>query len=152
MNPQPGDVIFYVADSKNLIARLQRLTGQAGSSGLEFSHVAMVSNDPDLIIEMTFPRPRFRYFADDTRNKLILRPSCAPTIKQRAIQWMYLHVDSFYSLPQMVLGSLGLCRATRICSGWVNTAYSEAGYPLADLQALVSPDELYASLVLKQAA
>jgi hypothetical protein len=152
MDYKPGDLIFYPDDGAlghHLFALLQRWFGEMGSVKVgdrEMTHVAMISTEPDLIVEMRWPQPRFRFFADDTREKIIMRPKLDEKTKMRAVYWCYLNVDTHYSFWQMLLGRFGICQTWKVCSGWVDTAYRESGVCLTDENdKLVSPNELYSS-------
>jgi hypothetical protein len=153
MSVQPGDLIFYVdtGDSwkHSIFSWLQKIGGEMGGlreGPMSFTHVAMISTEPDLIVELKWPRPKFRLFADDMRKKVIMRPKCPNDVKIRAIYWCYFNIDTKYSFLSMLLGKFGLQKAYKVCSGWLDMAYKEAGYSLSkDGDKLVSPNELYSS-------
>ena len=150
MGVLPGDLIFYPDDGywkHTIFAWLQKKTGELGKiTGTPYTHVAMIANDPDLVVEMKWPRPAFRFFADDTREKIILRPKCDDKIKLRAIYWCYFNVDTSYSPLNMALGFFKLAQAYKMCSGFVDRAYREAGFSLTpESDKCVSPNELASS-------
>jgi uncharacterized protein YycO len=150
LNLQPGDLIFYPDDGywrHSIFAWLQKKTGELGTiKDPVYTHVAMISSEPDLIVEMKWPRPAFRFFADDTREKIILRPKCDDKIKLRAIYWCYFNIDAHYSFWNMLFGKMNLTTAYKVCSGFVDTAYKEAGFSLTPMSdKCVSPNELASS-------
>jgi len=136
-----------------IFALLQRWFGEMGSikpGDREMTHVAMISTEPDLIVEMRWPRPRFRLFVDDTREKIIMRPKADVATITRAVYWCYFNIDTHYSFWQMLLGRFGLCRTYKVCSGWVDEAYRQAGFGLSSpTDTLVSPNELFSSELLE---
>jgi hypothetical protein len=154
MDLKPGDLIFYPDDGTwkhHIFALLQDWTNQRGcitGNTIDFTHVAMISNDPTLIVQMVWPKPDFLLFADDQRQKVIMRPQCDDIIKQRAISWCYLNIDVGYSMLNMAAGEFGIQRAYKCCSGWLTKAYFEAGFKFLENQKeddIVSPDELSCS-------
>lgn len=150
MNVKPGDLIFYPVDENwkhKVFAWLQKVGGQLGSyKGPTITHVAMVASEPDLVIEMKWPRPKFRLFVDDIRDKIISRPKCDDVFKTRSIYWCYFNIEEHYSFLEMALGQFGLINCNRVCSAWVAKAYKEAGFPLlSGNDHLISPNELIMS-------
>jgi uncharacterized protein YycO len=150
---KPGDLIFYPDDGNwkhRIFSWLQKIGGEMGKMTYPgYTHVAMVSTEPDLAVEMVWPRPRFRFIADDIRAKVIYRPMCGDIIKTRAISWCYLNIGEHYSFIDMVLGRMGLLHCHQVCSGWVDEAYKKAGFPLTSVkETLVSPNELASSGVI----
>lgn len=150
MNVKPGDLIFYPVDGDwkhKIFAWLQKAGGQLGSyHGKPITHVAMIATEPDLVIEMKWPRPKLRLFADDMRDKIIMRPKCDEILKTRSVYWCYLNMEQHYSFIEMILGRFGILNCHRVCSAWVANAYKEAGYPLrSDDDHLISPNELIMS-------
>jgi hypothetical protein len=150
MNIAPGDLIFYPDDGNwrhHFFAWIQKIGGELGTyTGTPITHVAMISTEPDLIIEMAWPRPRFRFFADDTRAKIIMRPDCDEIYKMRAIYNCYLDIAESYSFFDMVLGKFGFTKAHKVCSAWIDAAYKEAGFNLTPVSDnLVSPNEMISS-------
>lgn len=114
--------------------------------GLSFTHVAMISTEPDLVVEMRWPSPKFRLFADDLRKKVIMRPKCPNDVKIKAIYWCYFNIDAEYSFWNMLLGRFGWAQGYKVCSGWIDMAFKEAGFLLSsESDKLVSPNELYSS-------
>jgi hypothetical protein len=149
MNIQPGDLIFYPVDGDwkhKIFAWMQKVGGQLGGyNGPTITHVAMVASEPDLVIEMKWPRPKLRLFADDMRDKIILRPKCDEVVIVRSIYWCYLNMDEHYSFFEMVLGRFGIANCHRVCSAWIAKSYQEAGFPLRTDDHLISPNELIMS-------
>jgi len=157
MDVKPGDLIFYPDDGNwkhAVFGWLQKIGGEIGSwSGKPITHVAMISTEPDLIVEMKWPRPKFRLYADDLREKIVMRPKCDNVTKMRAIYWCYFNIEAHYSFLEMLLGKFGFTSAYKVCSGWVDRAYDEAGYPLVNVKdKLVSPCELIGSEFLEKVA
>lgn len=155
MNVKPGDIVFYPDDGNwkhSIFAKLQEWGGELGSwAGKPITHVGMISTEPDLMIDMKWPRPRFSFFADDVREKIVMRPACDEAIRLRAIYWCYFHINEHYSFADMVLGKFGAVHSYKICSGWVSAAYKEAGFPLVRFDdKLVSPHELISSRWLRE--
>jgi hypothetical protein len=157
MELQPGDLIFYPDDGTmkhHIFALLQQWTNQRGcitGKMTDFTHVAMISNDTSLLVQMVWPKPDFLLFADDTREKVIMRPQCSDVVKQRAISWCYLNIDVGYSMLNMAAGEFGIHRAFKCCSGWLDKAYHKSGFdflPNYREDKLVSPDEMYCSTKL----
>lgn len=149
-NLKPGDLIFYPNDGNwkhEIFVWLQKLGGQMGSyRGKPITHVGMISTEPDLIIEMKWPRPKFRLFADDMREKIILRPRCDEVFTMRAIYWCYFNMEEHYSFFEMVLGRMGITNCQRVCSAWIAKAFQSSGFPLkSDSDHLISPNELITS-------
>lgn len=150
---KPGDLIFYPDDGAwkhRFFSWLQRLGGEMGKVQYPgYTHVAMISTEPDLIVQMHWPRPGFEFVADDMRPKVIYRPMCSDAVKMRAIYWCYMNIGDHYSFFNMLMGKLGLAKCYKVCSGWVDTAYKEAGFPLTpESDKLVSPNELASSGVI----
>lgn len=148
---RPGDIVFYPDSGhwrNRLFTLLQLWGGQMGKMTLETSmtHVGMIASEPDLIIDMKWPRPTFRFVADDMRTKIVMRPRCDEITKMRAIYWAYFHINDHYSFWQMLLGQFGFVHVHKVCSAWVATAFAEAGFSLVpDGDRLVSPNELVSS-------
>lgn len=148
---KPGDIIFYPDSGhwqNRIFTLLQEWGGQMGKMSRETSmtHVGMISTEPDLIIDMKWPRPTFRFIADDMRTKIVMRPKCDETTKIRAIYWAYFHINDRYSFWKMLLGQFGVAHVHQVCSAWVASAYKEAGFALVDVgDKLVSPNELVSS-------
>lgn len=150
MQFQPGDIIFYPTTGEfkhDVFAKLQRWAGEMGDvKGPGFTHVGMISTEPDLIIDMKWPRPSFRFVVDDMRPKLVMRATCPHDFKLRAIYWAYFHINDHYSFWEMLWGNVGAMKAYKFCSGWVDRAYKEAGFPLTKMTDwIVSPNELASS-------
>lgn len=147
---QPGDIIFYPTDGswkRNIFAKLQQWGNEMGDvKGPGFTHVGMVASDPDLMIDMKWPRPRFSFLVDDQRPKIVMRPSCEREFKLRAIYWCYFHINDHYSFWEMLWGNFGAVKSYKFCSGWVDRAYKEAGFALTPTcDWVVSPNELASS-------
>jgi hypothetical protein len=150
MNLEPGDLLFYPDDGKwkhAIFAKAQEWAGEMGevkSPGM--THVALVAFPSDLGVDMKWPKPAFRFMADDSRPKRIMRPGCDERTKLRAIYWCYMNIGEHYSFVDMLLGKMGLVRCYKVCSAWVDRAYKEAGFPLtSESDKLVSPNELFSS-------
>lgn len=147
---RPGDIIFYPNDGswrRNIFALMQEWAGEMGKMTKEtsFTHVGMVSTEPDLMIDMKWPRPRFSFIADDQRKRIVMRPRCDDKFKLRAIYWFYFNMDTHYSFLDMLLGNFGITRSYKFCSGMVDRAYKEAGFDLTRKDWIVSPNELASS-------
>ena len=147
---KPGDILLYPDDGvwkHHIFAVLQEKFGELGNvKSPIYTHAAMVATETDLVVEMKWPRPKFRFFADDTRERHIFRPKCDDKFKIRALYWCYLNINDHYSFVNMVLGYMKLAQAHKVCSGWVDTSFKEAGYPLFSVdEKLVSPNELASS-------
>jgi len=147
---KPGDIVFYPDTGKfkhKIFTWLQKLGNEMGDmEELSFTHVGMISTEPDLMIEMKWPRPSFSFFGDDMRPKVIMRPKCGDEYKIRAIYWCYFNINERYSFLNMLFGKFGLTKAHKVCSAWVDMAYKMAGYPLTcESDSLVSPNELASS-------
>lgn len=148
---KPGDIIFFPDDGtwkRHLFTLMQKWGKQMGKMDMETSmtHVGMISTEPDLMIDMTWPRPRFSFFADDTRKKIVMRPKCDDAIKLRAIYWFYFNIGNHYSFWDMLVGISGITKSFKFCSGMVDRAYKEAGFPLTPMcEWVVSPNELVSS-------
>ena len=147
---KPGDLIFYPDDGvwkHRIFSWMQKVGKEMGDvTDISLTHVAMVSSESDLIIEMKWPRPRFRFFASDTREKIVMRPRCEDAIKLRAIYWCYFHIDLHYSFLSMVKGEFGIKDCYKVCSGWINKGYKDSGFSFIDGEhKLVSPNELFSS-------
>lgn len=147
---KPGDLIFYPDDGKwnhRFFSLIQKWGKEMGSlTDKSFTHVAMIASEPDLVVEMSWPHPRFRLFADDTREKIVMRPKCDDVTKLRALYWCYLNTDDNYSFLNMALGEFGIKEGYKVCSGWLNKAFRVAGYPLWNVKdKMVSPNELFCS-------
>lgn len=148
---KPGDIIFYPNDGtwkRNIFAKLQEWAGEMGemSRDTSMTHVGMVSTEPDLMIDMKWPRPHFSFIADDQRKRIVMRPRCGEDIKTRAIYWFYFNIDKHYSFLDMALGNLGYAKSYKFCSGMVDRAFKEAGFPLTAVDDhIVSPNELVSS-------
>ena len=148
---KPGDIIFYPDDGEwkhHIFALMQKWAGEMGKldGTVTFTHVGMVSTEPDLMIDMKWPRPRFSFIADDQRKRIVMRPRCGEDIKTRAIYWFYFNIDTRYSFLDMVLGNLGLLRSYKFCSGMVDRAFKEAGFAITPMDdRIVSPNELASS-------
>jgi len=146
-----GDIIFYPNDGswqRTIFAKMQEWANEMGSlsKDVSFTHVGMVSTEPDLMIDMKWPRPRFSFIADDQRRRIVMRPKCDEMYKLRAIYWFYFNMDKHYSFWDMILGNFGITKAYKFCSGMVDRAYKEAGFPLTGMMDwLVSPNELASS-------
>ena len=150
---KPGDLIFYPDDGAwrhNFFAWLQKIGGEMGKiEPPGYTHVAMVSSEPDLIVQMKWPRPSFEFFADDMRPKVIYRPMCTDEVKMRAIYWCYMNINDHYSFLNMILGKFGVMQCHKVCSGWIDTAYKMAGFPLTpETDKMTSPNELASSGVI----
>lgn len=151
MELKPGDIIFYPNDGAwkhNIFAKIQSWAKEMGkmSPDTSMTHVGMVSTEPDLMIDMRWPRPTFRFIADDMRKKIVMRAKCDDIIKIRAIYWFYFHIGEHYSFIDMFLGNFGITKAYKFCSGMVDRAYKEAGFPLTpSCDWIVSPNELISS-------
>lgn len=149
MNYQPGDIIFYPNTGQlkyAVFAKLQEWANEMGSAPAPgFTHVGMISTEPDLMIDMRWPRPKFSFIADDMRPKVVMRPLCERDTKLRAVYWFYFNIGEHYSFWDMFLGNFGATRSYKFCSGMVDRAYREAGYPLTKKDWIVSPNELYSS-------
>lgn len=142
--------MFYPDSGKwrnSIFAKIQEWAGEMGQvTGKGYTHVAIVATPQDLAVDMKWPRPAFRFFADDLREKVIRRPNCDEATKMRAIYWCYMHIDKRYSFIDMILGKFGIVRSYKVCSAWVDRAFKEAGFPLTDVNdRLVSPNELFSS-------
>jgi len=154
MNVQPGDLIFYPDDGTfrhHIFAVMQEKLGELGlvKAPPYYTHAAMIANDPDLVVEMVWPRPQFRLFADDTRTKIVMRPKVDPKLIQRAIFWTYLNIDDHYSFLNMALAQVKFAKAYKCCSGWLDTAFKAVGAPLTSTgDDLISPCELASSKLL----
>lgn len=148
---KPGDIIFYPNDGiwkHNIFAKLQEWANEMGKMSKETSmtHVGMVSTESDLMIDMKWPRPRFSFIAADQRKRIVMRPRCGDDIKLRAIYWFYFNIDTRYSFLDMFLGNFGITKAYKFCSGMVDKAYKEAGFPLTKTEDwIISPNELISS-------
>lgn len=147
---KPGDLIFYPDDGywkHSIFTWFQKIGGEMGGcKDTSYTHVAMISTEPDLVVEMKWPRPKFRLFVDDMREKIIMRPKCSDEFKLRALYWCYFNIDSNYSFLNMILGKLGLTKAYKVCSAWIDESYKEGGFPLTSMSdKLVSPNELFSS-------
>lgn len=146
-----GDIVFYPDTGKwqnRIFTLMQEWGDQMGKMSRETSmtHVGMISTEPDLIIDMKWPRPTFRFIADDTRKKIVMRPKCDDTLKLRAIYWFYFNIGHHYSFWDMLTGVTGINRSFKFCSGMVDRAYKEAGFPLTPTcEWVVSPNELVSS-------
>jgi len=154
---KPGDIILYPdsgAWKHHIFALLQEKFGELGNIKEPiYTHVAMIANDPDLVVEMKWPRPRFRFFADDVREKVIMRPKVDQKVITRAIYWCYMNIDTNYSFLNMILGKMGVTKSYKVCSGWIDTAFKEAGSPLTSTDdVLISPNELASSHLLERVA
>ena len=151
INLMPGDIVFYPDSGKwrnRIFTLLQDWGGQMGKMSRKNSitHVGIVSTETDLMMDMRWPRPNFRFIADDMRPKIVMRPGCDDVTKTRAIYWCYLHINDRYSFWDMLLGAFGLIHVHTVCSAWVATAYKEAGFALVEMgDKLVSPNELVSS-------
>jgi uncharacterized protein YycO len=151
---RPGDLIFYPDMNDNwkhhIFAVLQEKFKEVGDwKGPILTHAAMISTEPDLIVEMVWPRPRFRFFADDQRPKIIMRPKVDQKAIMRAIYWCYMNINDHYDMVNMLFGYLKVAQAYKVCSGWIDTAFKEAGSPLTDPEKLISPCELASSKFLE---
>jgi len=151
---RPGDLIFYPDMNDNwrrhIFALLQEKFGELGDwKGAIFTHVAMISTEPDLIVEMVWPRPRFRLFVDDQRPKFIMRPKVDQKQIMRAIYWCYMNINDHYDFVNMLFGYLKIVQSYKVCSTWVDNAFKEAGVPLTRSDKLISPCELASSNLLE---
>lgn len=147
---KPGDIIFYPDDGslrRTMFTKLQMMAGEMGKMSKETSmtHVGMVSTEPDLMIDMKWPRPHFSFIADDQRKRIVMRPRCGDEFKMRAIYWFYFNIGTHYSFLDMLLGNFGIVKSYKFCSGMVDRAYREAGFPLTANDWVVSPNELISS-------
>lgn len=154
---RPGDILLYPDDGQwrhHFFALIQKWFKELG--GVEqpiYTHAAMISTEPDLVVEMVWPRPRFRLIADDTRPYHVFRPQTEDKFKTRALYWCYMNINDHYSFWNMLLGYLKLTTAYKVCSAWVDSGYKEAGFPLTDAADLcVSPNELASSKLLQRIA
>jgi len=151
MELKAGDIIFYPDDGtwkRTIFTRLQEWFGQMGkmSRATSMTHVGMVSTEPDLMIDMKWPRPHFSFIAGDQRKRIVMRPRCDDVFKTRAIYWFYFNIGERYSFWDMALGNLGVTMSYKFCSGMVDRAFKEAGFPLTPVDDhIVSPNELVSS-------
>ena len=89
MDLQAGDLIFYYGNHKvgsKLIGWLQKKFNQIGAAKELYTHVAMVSNVPDVLVEMKAPEPRFREIDAIKRNFHVYRPKCDAFTIQKAMR------------------------------------------------------------------
>jgi len=150
MELKPGDILLYPDDGlwkHHFFAVLQKLFGELGSvKSPIYTHAAMISTEPDLVVEMVWPRPRFRMLVDDTRAYQVFRPACDDKFKIRALYWCYMNINDHYSFLNMLLGYLKIAQSYKVCSTWVDAAFKEAGFPLSpSTETLASPNELASS-------
>ena len=139
MNLLPGDILFFKEDQKSIASRLvswleRKFSESAGLPREQlYTHVGMVSTEPGLLIEMKWPEPKFSKLAELNWPRIdVKRPNCDATTKILAIRWCYLHIGYNYRWSDYLLGKLGLTYAKRVCSGWLNSAFMSAGYPIVD--------------------
>lgn len=151
MTLKPGDIVFFPDDGslkRTIFTKFQVWANEMGKMSKETSmtHVGLISTEPDLMIDMRWPSPKFSFFADDQRKKVVMRPKCSDDVKTRAIYWFYFNIDTHYSFWDMALGNFGITKAYKFCSGMVDKAYKEAGFPLTGTSDwIVSPNELVSS-------
>lgn len=151
-----GDLWFFTAKGKanaKIIEWLERTFHETGScsSSRIYTHVAMETTEQDLLIEMVFPSPRIigkdHYI---NREYDIFRPICNDIIKHEAVKWCYRNMGNNYRFIDYLTGHLGWKKVYRVCSAWLNKAYTCSGFPIVLIDKLVSPCELASSPKLEK--
>ena len=144
MDLRMGDLLFYYDDPRigaKFVVWLQKIFKETANAIEDYSHVAMVSDIPNVVIEMKVPEPRFSVI-DTTKKYHVYRPKCDDETKANALKWCCLHMGANYRFIHYIYGYFGWRRATKICSGWLNEGFTSSLYPLVEQDDLVSPGEL----------
>lgn len=144
---KPGDILMFRITKKSsllgkLIGFFSVLTGQGGSYGKTYGHVALVET-PETFLEMTFPKSR-RTKLDCNNFELELWRISKVTKEQidTAIRWEVGNIGKWYNIRHII--SLGLIKG-RGCSDHLLTAYQQAGIILSKKGAedpVCSPNEI----------
>lgn len=142
--PQAGDIVLYSANgnsalSSRLVAAGEILAGFG--RGLEqYSHAAILSDDPQRHYEATFPRTVYSMI-DTSREYEIWRigdPS--PAQRRRIIAWCRENIGRWYNLIGVLTADRIRLPGTYYCSQFAGYAYAAAHIKVGD--SIMSPDSI----------
>lgn len=147
MDPLPGDVILYPVTGQSgwtsrFVAAGELIIG-VGHTFEQYSHVAILDEDPHYEFEAKFPKTgRFRV---DTSRIYEIWNIGNPSSAQRArvLAWCRDHEDEWYNMLGLLTGGLlGLPR-TAVCSQFVGKAYAAANIKFsAEGKHILSPNAI----------
>lgn len=142
--PQAADIILYPANGRSaLSSRLvaaAEILAKKGDGFEQYSHAAILSDDPKRQYEAVFPWSRYDLI-DTSRPYEIWRIGDPTPLQRRLIiGWCRRHVPRVYNLLGVLTDDRIRIPGTYYCSQFAGEAYADASIKIGD--AIMSPDSI----------
>jgi hypothetical protein len=154
---QPGDLLlFKVKPSSSLIDKFigwgQKFMKMAPTKA-EYCHVALVSFDPEFIMEARWPKTRiYKINWEEYHKKYEVQLFRVKNVTTRqrldAIHWAEDHLGEWYDLPSFLFGWIQF-KHSEICSTYVTKAEKASKiYFKTEKNGFITPDQVAAQTLI----
>lgn len=156
MKFNPGDILLFRVNAHSplhdkLIALGEGLM-QKKFTPSNYCHVAMVSNDINLILEAVWPKTHVTKldWSQPTELEVYQVKNVTTEQIQKAINWAENHLDEWYDIPELFGGWISFKHA-QICSTYIANSWKAAGIKFkTDSNGFITPDQIATSTLIER--